>query len=137
MLTPAEVLEAVPHREPFRFVERVLAIDDETVVATARFAEDADFYRGHFPEYPVTPGVILLESMAQAALVTHAIYLADLAGGREARSKLIPVFTDAEVEFTSSVPPGARVHIRGEKLFYRCGKLRSRVGTLAGKGISR
>jgi 3-hydroxyacyl-[acyl-carrier-protein] dehydratase len=66
-LTPEQVLAALPHREPFRFVDEILAIDDEHIVAAHRFRSDADYYRGHFPGHPVTPGVLILEAMAQAA----------------------------------------------------------------------
>ena len=74
-MTPAEVLAAIPHRPPFRFVDEIVELDDEHIVAAYRFPADADFYRGHFPGNPITPGVLLLEAMAQAGVVAHGIYL--------------------------------------------------------------
>lgn len=120
------VLAAVPQREPFRFVEKILELDEERVTATARFSERADFYRGHFPGNPITPGVILVEAMAQAGLVTQGLFLAWLSGRRDWRDRLF-VFTDAEVEFGALVRPGARVTISARKLFHRRRKLRSTV----------
>ena len=65
VLSPAEVLELLPQREPFRFVDEFIVVDEEHIKARYRFRPEADFYRGHFPGNPVTPGVILLEAIAQ------------------------------------------------------------------------
>ena len=92
VLTRAEVLARIPQREPFRFVDEILEVDDDHIVATYRLRADADFYRGHFPGDPVTPGVLLVEAMAQASVVALGAYLLakELArgGGREDRPVL-------------------------------------------------
>ena len=148
-LTPAQVLAAIPQREPFRFVDEVLEIDDEHVVASYRWREDADFYRGHFPGNPVTPGVLLVESMAQAGVVALGLFLIAKHGAATEVEKLVTVFTDASVEFSGLVRPGDRVSITGRKVFYRRRKLRSEVemrledgavvcaGVLSGMGVPR
>ena len=123
-LTAAEVLAALPHRPPFRFVDEILEIDEDHIVAAHRFGEDADFYRGHFPGNPITPGVLLLETMAQAGVVAHGIYLL---GRAAAAAAALIVFTDATVEFASIVRPGERVLVRGRKLVFRRGLLRAQV----------
>jgi len=123
-LTAAEVLAAVPHRPPFRFVDEILEIDEDHIVAAHRFGEDADFYRGHFPGNPITPGVLLLETMAQAGVVAQGIYLLGRAAAAEAA---LIVFTDATVEFAGIVRPGERVLVRGRKLLFRRGLLRAQV----------
>ena len=147
-LTPAEVLARLPQREPFRFVDEILEIDDDHVVAAYTWRADSDFYRGHFPGNPVTPGVLLVESMAQAAVVALGLYLLDKESPEEAR-KLVTLFTDVNVEFSGVVRPGQRVLIRGRKLFFRRRKLRSESemcledgtlvcsGTLSGMGVPR
>ncbi|MBW2314746.1 MAG: beta-hydroxyacyl-ACP dehydratase [Deltaproteobacteria bacterium] len=148
-LTPAEVLALLPQQDPFRFVDEIVEIDEEHVVALQCFRPDADFYRGHFPGNPVTPGVLLIEAMAQAGVVAQGIWLVTRDGGPEAAEKLVTVFTDADVEFSGIVPPGAQVRIEGHKEFFRRNKLRSRVqmtledgkvvcsGTLSGMGVPR
>ena len=65
---PAEVLAALPQQEPFRFLDEIVELDEEHIVARYTFREEADFYRGHFPGNPLTPGVILVETMAQALI---------------------------------------------------------------------
>ncbi|MFP6607726.1 MAG: beta-hydroxyacyl-ACP dehydratase [Myxococcota bacterium] len=148
-LSPAEVLARVPQQEPFRFIDEITELDDEHIVASYRFREDADFYRGHFPGNPITPGVILVETMAQAGVVALGLYLCALERSPEELEKLITVFTDANVEFSGTVSPGERVTTVGRKTFFRRLKLRSEVemklddgtvvcsGVLSGMGIPR
>ena len=112
-LSAADVLARLPQKEPFRFVDEILEIDPDHVVAAYRWREDADFYRGHFPGNPVTPGVLLVESMAQAAVVALGIYLLELEAPEEA-GKLVTLFTDVNVEFSGLVRPGQRVVVRGQ-----------------------
>lgn len=125
VLTPQELLDAVPQREPFRFIDEILAVDEAQIVAACRFREDADFYRGHFPGNPITPGVLLIEAMAQAAVVAHGIWLLAHQEGADALDKLLTMFTDTSVEFTGVVRPGDRVITTGRKQFFRRRKIRS------------
>jgi 3-hydroxyacyl-[acyl-carrier-protein] dehydratase len=146
-MTPAAVLAALPHRAPFRFVDEILELDAEHIVAAYRFRADADFYRGHFPGNPVTPGVLLLEAMAQAGVAAHAIYLFARANGDGARAPILPLFSEASVEFLGMVAPGERVLITGRKQVFRRRLIRSAVemtredgtvvcsGTLTGLGV--
>jgi len=124
-LTPAEVLDLLPQCEPFRFVDEIVEGDEEHIVARYRFRPDADFYRGHFPGNPITPGVILLESIAQVGVVSLGIYIVAFQKGRDAVQQTVPLFADAEVDFAGVVKPGDEVMIRARKVFYRRGKLRS------------
>jgi 3-hydroxyacyl-[acyl-carrier-protein] dehydratase len=146
-LTPQELLTRIPQQEPFRFVDEILLVDDERIEAVYRWPEDADFYRGHFPGNPVTPGVLLVESMAQAGVVALGIHLLTQHCAKEEKN-LVLVFTDAQVEFSGPVKPGDRVLITGKKVFFRRRKLRSQVemrledgtvvcsGVLSGMGVS-
>ncbi len=124
-LSPDELLDLLPQQEPFRFVDEILAVDEDSISARYTFRPDADFYRGHFPGNPVTPGVILLESIAQVGVVALGIYLLALESGRDEIQKRIALFADAEVEFSGVVRPGDEVEIHAKKVFYRRGKLRS------------
>jgi len=124
VLTPAEVLALLPQQEPFRFVDEILEVDDDHIVATYRFSPELDFYRGHFPGNPVTPGVILVEAMAQVSVVAQGVYLfAKEMDDVSLLSDMVMVFTDAQVDFSGIVKPGERVTILGKKKFYRRRKL--------------
>jgi 3-hydroxyacyl-[acyl-carrier-protein] dehydratase len=145
-LTPKQVLDLIPQQDPFRFIDDIIELDDDHIVGVYRFRPEADFYRGHFPGNPVTPGVILIESLAQVGIVAWGIYL--LAQESEAdTTKMMTLFTDADVEFSGIVKPGDRVTITAEKVFFRRRKLRSKAemklddgtivcsGTVSGMGI--
>lgn len=146
-LTPAEVLALVPQQEPFRFVDEILEVDAEHIVSRYTFRPEADFYRGHFPGHPITPGVLLIEAMAQTGVVALGIYLVGSERGAEEVRRVLTVFTDVTAEFSGVVRPGDTVTISARKVFFRRMKLRSEVqmrtadgtlvatATLAGMGI--
>jgi len=62
----SEIEKLLPHREPFLFVDEIVQADEKKIIAKHVFTEKEFFFPGHFPEYPVVPGVILIETMAQS-----------------------------------------------------------------------
>jgi len=126
-LGPDEVLALLPQQEPFRFVDEILEVSENHIEARYRFRPDADFYRGHFPGHPVTPGVILLECIAQVGVVALGIYVVALESGLDAVDRGLALFADAHVDFSGMVKPGERVTISAKKVFFRRGKLRSKA----------
>ena len=105
--TPAEILELVPQQHPFRFVDEITHVDENTISGHYTYRKDESFYAGHFPGHPITPGVILLETMCQVGIVAHGVYLFAMeAEGpdwvSEAR-KWTTFFADAETEFFKPV----------------------------------
>ena len=60
-----DIKSLLPHRDPFLFVDRIEKADAEEIVAYRRFTAAEPFFKGHFPQYAVVPGVILVETMAQ------------------------------------------------------------------------
>jgi len=61
-----DIASLLPHRKPFLFVDEIISCDDNASVCTRTFTEEDFFFAGHFPEYPVMPGVLIIEAMAQA-----------------------------------------------------------------------
>jgi 3-hydroxyacyl-[acyl-carrier-protein] dehydratase len=147
-----EVLELVPQQAPFRFIDEIISLDEEHIVGVYRFREDEYFYRGHFPGRPITPGVILIETMAQIGVVAFGMYL--LACQKNIRpSQLngpLSLFSLADgIEFKGIVKPGERVIVKGKKIYMRKGALKVDinmerengevvcVGQLAGMGVDK
>jgi len=147
-LTPKQVLEILPQQDPFRFIDDILELDEDHIVGTYRFRPESDFYRGHFPGNPVTPGVILIESLAQVGIVALGVYLLALESEADT-SKITTLFTDVNVDFAGIVKPGDRVTVTAKKVYFRRRKLRSEAemrlddgtvvcsGTISGMGIFR
>ena len=148
-LTSEEVLALIPQQRPFRFIDRLVELTDAKAVGEYTYRPDESFYAGHFPGNPVTPGVILIETMCQTGLVALGIYLLGLELPKEEVAKTVTLFTDSEVEFERVVKPGDTVRVTAEKIFWRRRKLKSNVvltladgtpvakGTVAGMGVSR
>ena len=95
-------IELLPHRAPFLFVDELISADETGALARYTFTtEKNDFFKGHFPEHPVVPGVVLVETMAQAA---GAAIVA-----RKVLGEGVPLFFLAHVDgvkFRRQVVPG-------------------------------
>jgi 3-hydroxyacyl-[acyl-carrier-protein] dehydratase len=141
-----KVMDTIPQAHPFRFIDEITELTGERIVGKYRFKENEFFYPGHFPGAPTTPGVILIEAMAQVAVVGLGIYQLILEGKN---LNQLTLFTECEIEFSAVVKPGQLVTIYGEKIYNRKGKLKSSArlvledgsvaasGSLAGVGVLR
>ena len=120
------IIDKLPYSKPFLFVDEILRIDENGVEGTYTFAEDSDFYKGHFKNNPVTPGVILTEAMAQIGVVCLGIYLL----GNDFNSETKVALTSSEVEYLKPVYPNEKVTVVSEKVYFRFGKLKCKVTML-------
>lgn len=143
------ILELVPQSHPFRFIDEIIELDQNQIKGKYTFKKDEYFYQGHFPGDPVTPGVILIETMAQTGVVAFGLYLTSLAFPQDNIRVWTTMFTDCKIEFYKPVFPGQTVIITGEKIFFRKMKLQTDVkmfsennellaaGTVSGMGVKR
>ena len=73
---PTNVTDLIPHRPPFLFVDEIVSEDENGLVAKRTWRADEDFYKGHYPSAPITPGVLLCESVFQTGALFLARHLA-------------------------------------------------------------
>ena len=122
-MTKKEIISKLPYSKPFLFVDELLHIDENGVEGTYTFDENLDFYKGHFKDYPVTPGVILTEVMAQIGLVCLGIYLLNNKFSKNTSIAL----TSTSIDFLKPVFPAEKVTVISEKMYFRFGKLKCKV----------
>ena len=132
-----KILSCMPQKPPFKFLDRIIRVDEQNIEGQYTFREDEWFYRGHFSFKPVTPGVIIIEAMAQAGVVAFGVYLFLKECGWERTediSQFVTLFADVEAQFHKEVPPSETVTIKAEKVFWRRRKLRVNASLFLANG---
>ncbi len=125
-MTKNQLIQKLPYKKPFLFVEELLEINENGANGTYTFSKNLDFYKGHFKNNPVTPGVILTECCAQIGLVCLAIYLLD--NDSSAITENIQIgMSSSTMEFLLPVFPEEKVTVTSEKLYFRFHKLKCAV----------
>ncbi|EAS19741.1 putative acyl carrier protein dehydrase [Flavobacteria bacterium BBFL7] len=123
ILDPFEKIVAnLPYGDGFKFVDHILEMDDEHVIGVYRFRESEYFYKHHFIDQPITPGVILIECMAQIGLACLGTYLMT-----DKKNGLQFAFTENHIVFHHSVKPETAVIVSAKKEYFRFGKLKCLV----------
>lgn len=124
-----EVIKTVlPHRDPFLFCDRVIEATPERIVAEVDYGPERYFFKGHFPSYPVCPGVILVESMAQCGGAGYRLAAVD------EEKKLFLFAKLMEVRFVNQVRPGDTVRYEIETVKATGRRLEQKgVGVIVGK----
>lgn len=117
-----EILKKLPYSKPFLFVDEILSIDENGIEGTFTFDENLDFYKGHFENNPITPGVILTECMAQIGLVCLGIFLI-----KNLTEKSSVALSSTQIEFLKPVFPNEKVAVISEKIYFRFNKLKCKV----------
>lgn len=108
------ILDRIPHRPPFLWLDRVVEITGETIRAEKTVPTDLELFQGHYPEYPLMPGVLLCEAVFQAgALLIGELLRRDVAATEgSAESGGVPVLTRIlGAKFKREVRPGDALEI--------------------------
>ena len=127
-MTSKEIIAKLPYSKPFLFVDEIVNINENGVEGNFTFDENLDFYKGHFKNNPITPGVILTEIMAQVGLVCLGIYLT-----KDEVLNNSFALTSTEIEFLKPVFPNEKVIVYSEKIYFRFGKLKCKVKMINSK----
>ena len=125
MMTSKDIIALLPYKEPFLFVDDLTDISDESITGYYTYREDAFFYKGHFKDHPITPGVILTETMAQIGVVCLGIYM--FRDHLEDQHHPQIALTSNQIDFYLPVYPGERVKVISDKEYFRFNKLKCNV----------
>jgi len=121
------IMNIMPHRYPFLLIDKVLELEPlKRVTAIKNVSYNEPFFQGHFPGYPVMPGVLIIEAMAQAGgvLLLEAV--------EEPQKKLVFFLSIDKVKFRRQVLPGDTLRFELEMLMYRRGTCKMRGKTYVG-----
>ncbi len=110
-----EILKFLPHRYPFLLIDRVLEADQKRFRALKNVTFNEPHFQGHFPGYPIMPGVLLIEAMAQGSVAVVTQQPEFKPGG------LVFLVGVEEARFKKPVVPGDTLILEGELLAYRRG----------------
>jgi 3-hydroxyacyl-[acyl-carrier-protein] dehydratase len=124
-LTIQEIMDFLPHRYPFLLIDRVVEFEPtKRLVAIKNVTINEPFFQGHFPGYPIMPGVLVVEAMAQAGALIMLSEIAD-------HGNKLAVFTGIEkAKFRRPITPGDQIRFEVNVLSFR-----SRAGRIEGKAF--
>jgi beta-hydroxyacyl-ACP dehydratase FabZ len=115
------IQEILPHRYPFLLVDRIDEMESERIVGTKNVTINEPFFIGHFPDFPVMPGVLIVEAMAQVAGVLVLSQIEDR------RNKIVLLASVEEAKFRRPVRPGDQLRIE-----MKVGKRKATVAKMFG-----
>ena len=121
MMKITEIKKRIPHRYPFLLVDRVTNMTETTLEAYKNVTVNEEFFNGHFPDYPIMPGVLIVEGMAQAlGLLVN-----------KGDEPITPLFASIEsAKFKKPVVPG-------DRLVYEVEVIKARRSIVKGRGVAK
>lgn len=130
------IIDQLPYEDPFLFVDAIDEVSENGIKGSYTFPKDSYFYKGHFKDHPVTPGVIITECMAQIGVAALGVYLLK----DQLNSGLGVAMTSTDMDFYKPVYPGDQLVVVSEVKYFRFNKLKCEIkarnteGVLVAKG---
>lgn len=122
-----KILARLPYSKPFLFVDRIIDVNEDEITGSFQFQSNEPYYRGHFTHKPITPGVLLIETIGQIGLVCFGIYLYKI---HESNIPFSPILSHIDSDFLGAVYPGETVTVHSEKVYLRNNILKCRMKML-------
>lgn len=122
----SEIISKLPYQDPFLYVKTINEVSGNFIKGSYTFKASSWFYKGHFKNNPITPGVILTECAAQIGLASFGLYLLSKQENINLNQVKLAM-TSTNVEFLKPVLPGDKVNVEAEKMYFRFNKLKSSV----------
>jgi len=122
------IRDILPHRYPFLMVDRIIEMEEERIVGIKNVSVNEPFFMGHFPDFPVMPGVLITEAMAQVAGVLVLSTIPDR------KSKLVLLASVEEAKFRKQVRPGDQLRIE-MKMIKRKASIAKMSGVVTVDGV--
>ncbi len=121
MLSNIEIRELIPHRYPFLMVDKVLELEPgKRAVAIKNVTANEPFFQGHFPDFPIMPGVMMVEALAQTAGLAVATL-------EEGKGKLGVFAAIDGLKIKKQVFPGDTLRMEAEILMFKMGVVKAKV----------
>ena len=103
-----DVLNAIPHRPPFLFVDKIVELTETKIKTTKEISPDEPFFKGHYPGNPIMPGVLICESIFQTGAILLSSMMGDVSEGTPVLTRI------SNAKFKNIVKPGALLEIEAE-----------------------
>lgn len=123
VLENIDIRDILPHRYPMLLVDRVVEIEEQRIVGIKNVSANEPFFVGHFPDYPVMPGVLIVEAMAQVGGILVLLNVPDR------KNKLVLFASIEEAKFRRPVLPG-------DVLTIECVTLKRKASVVKMRGIA-
>ncbi len=133
MLTNKEIREILPHRYPFLLVDKIIELEPgKRAVGIKNVSANEPFFQGHFPEYPIMPGVLIVEALAQTAGIAVAVL-------DENKGKMGVFASIDSMKIKNQVLPGDVLNLEAEIVMSKMGITKAKVkasvdGKIAAEG---
>lgn len=114
-----EIKQILPHRYPFLLVDRVIEVTENKIIGYKNVTVNEEFFNGHFLEYPVMPGVLIIEALAQVSGILGILKMKEDGTYKEGQKTLFTSINN--VKFSQPVRPGDRLMLESEHIKHKMG----------------